>query len=148
MNLHIKTGLGIKNYVWDLNSDVENENFLTDFSWQIWAKTTKIILSSESVKTKVHKESNSCEKCYFSISAFYKINFWLILKKLSQKIDFLHFPHFEIIAHLHMGQFPEDGNFGGFMSNFFFQAEGYCCKTNGYWRLLLICADQSWLVHG
>ena len=30
----------------------------------------------------------------------------------------------------------------------FFQAEGYCCKTNGYWRLLLICADQSWLVHG
>ena len=35
MNLRIKTGLGIKNYVWDLNSDVENENFLTDFSWQI-----------------------------------------------------------------------------------------------------------------
>ena len=100
MNLHIKTGLGIKNYVWDLNSDVENENFLTDFSWQIWAKNTKIIFSSESVKTKEHKESNSCEKCYFSISAFYKINFWPILKKLSQKIDFLHFPHFEIFAHL------------------------------------------------
>ena len=98
MNLHIKTGLGIKNYVWDLNSDVENEIFLTDFSWQIWAKNTKIIFSSESVKTKEHKESNSCEKCYFSISAFYKINFWPILKKLSQKIDFLHFPHFEIFA--------------------------------------------------
>ena len=99
MNLHIKTGLGIKNYVWDLNSDVENENFLTDFSWQIWAKNTKIIFSSESAKTKEHEESNSCEKCYFSISAFYKINFWPILKKLSQKIDFLHFPHFEIFAH-------------------------------------------------
>ena len=75
MNLHIKTGLGIKNYVWDPNSDVENENFLTDFSWQIRAKNTKIIFSSESVKTKEHKEGNSCEKCYFSISAFYKINF-------------------------------------------------------------------------
>ena len=101
MNLHIKTSLDIKNYVWDLNFDVENENFLTDFSWQIWAKNTKIIFSSESVKTKEHKESNSCEKCYFSISAFYKINFWPILKKLSQKIDFLHFPHFEIIAPLY-----------------------------------------------
>ena len=101
MNLHIRTGLGIKNYVLDPNSDVENEIFLTDFSWQIWAKNTKIIFSSESVKTKEHKESNSCEKCYFSISAFYKINFWPILKKLSQKIDFLHFPHFEIIAQIY-----------------------------------------------
>ena len=99
MNLHIKTSLDIKNYVWDLNSDVENENFLTDFSWQIWAKNTKIIFSSESVKTKEHKESNSCDKYYFSINAFYKINFWPILKKLSQKIDFGHFPLFEIIAH-------------------------------------------------
>ena len=25
MNLHIKTALGIKIYVWNLNSDVENE---------------------------------------------------------------------------------------------------------------------------
>ena len=41
--------------------------FLTDFLWQIWAKNTKIIFSSESVKTKEHKESNSCEKYYFSI---------------------------------------------------------------------------------
>ena len=32
----------------------------------------------------------------------------------------------------HMGQFLQDGNFGGFMSIFFFQAEGYCCKTNGF----------------
>ena len=59
--LHIKTGLGIKNYFLDPNSDVEDENFFTDFSWQIWAKNTKISLSSESVKTKEHKESNSCE---------------------------------------------------------------------------------------
>ena len=51
MNLHIKAGLGIKNYVLDPNSDVENENFLTDFSGQIRAKNTKI-MSSESVKIK------------------------------------------------------------------------------------------------
>ena len=55
MNLHIKSGLGIKNYVLDPNSDVENENFLTDFSWQILAKNTKISLSSESVKIKEQK---------------------------------------------------------------------------------------------
>ena len=58
MNLHIETGLGIKssNYVWDPNSDVENGNFLTDFSW-LSAKNTKIKYSSESVKTKEHKKS-------------------------------------------------------------------------------------------
>ena len=101
MNLHIKTGLGIKNHVLDLNSDVEDEIFLTDFSWQIWAKNTKINFSSESVKTKEHKESNSCDKYHFSINAFYKINLWPILKKLLQKIDFHHFPLFEIIARMH-----------------------------------------------
>ena len=100
MNLHIKTGLGIKNYVLDPNSNVEYEIFLTDFSWQIWAKNTKLNFSSESVKTKEHKESNSCEKYYFLIDAFYKINFWPILKKLSQKIDFRHFTLFEIFVHL------------------------------------------------
>ena len=51
------------------------------------------------MKTKKHKESNSCEKYYFLIDAFFKINFSPILKKLSQKIDFRHFPLFEIIAH-------------------------------------------------
>ena len=81
MNLHIKSGLGIKNYVLDPNSNVEYEIFLTDFSWQIWAKNTKLNFSSESVKTKEHKQSNSCEKYYFLIDAFYKINFWPILKK-------------------------------------------------------------------
>ena len=105
MNLHIKTGLGIKNYVLDPNSNVEYEIFLTDFSWQIWAKNTKLNFSSESVKTKEHKESNSCEKYYFLIDAFYKINFWPILKKLSQKIDFRHFPLFEIIALLQISLF-------------------------------------------
>ena len=35
VNSHITTGLGIKNYVWDPKSDVENENFATNFSWQI-----------------------------------------------------------------------------------------------------------------
>ena len=98
MNLHLKTGLGNKNYVLDPNSDVENEFFLTDFLWQFWAKNTKINFSSESVKTKEHKESNSCDKYHFSINAFYKINLWPILKKLLQKIDFHHFPLFEIIA--------------------------------------------------
>ena len=41
MNLHTKRSKGIKNYVWDPNADVENENFLTDFSWQIRAKKHK-----------------------------------------------------------------------------------------------------------
>ena len=48
-----KTSQGIKDYVEDPN--VENEIFLTDFSWQIRAKNTKINLSSESVKIKKHK---------------------------------------------------------------------------------------------
>ena len=100
MNLHIKTGLGIKNYVLDPNSNVEYEISLTEFSWQIWAKNTKLNFSSESVKTKEHKESKSCEKYYFLIDAFYKINFWPILKKLLRKINFCHFPLFEIFAHM------------------------------------------------
>ena len=93
MNLHIKTGLGIKNYVLDPNSNVEYEIFLTDFSWQLWAKNTKLNFTSESVKTKEHKESNSCEKYYFLIDAFYKINFWPILKLL-QKNRFSSFSTF------------------------------------------------------
>ena len=96
MNLHLKTGLGNKNYVLDPNSDVEND-FLTDFLWQFWAKNTKINFSSESVKTREHTESNSCDKYHFSINAFYKINLWPILKKLLQKVDFRHFP-LEIFA--------------------------------------------------
>ena len=52
------------------------------------------------MKTKEHKESNSCEKYHVSINAFYKINLRPILKKLLQKIDFCHFPLFEIFAHL------------------------------------------------
>ena len=55
MNSHIKTSLGIKNYVWDPDADVENENVLTDFSRQTRAKNTKINLSSESLKIKEHK---------------------------------------------------------------------------------------------
>ena len=108
MNLHIKTGLGIKNYVLDPNSNVEYEFFLTDFSWQIWAKNTKLNFSSESVKTKEHNESNSCKKYYFSTYAFYKINLGPILKKLLQNVDFHHFPLFEIFAHL---TFTSDGPF-------------------------------------
>ena len=98
----IKTDWGFKTYVWDPNSDIKNENILTVFFVANLSKNTKIIFSSESVKTKEHKESNSCEKYYFLIDAFYKINFWPILKKLSQKIDFRHFPLFEIIAHKHV----------------------------------------------
>ena len=48
MNLEIvweeftyKTGFGIKTYIWGPNSGVENEDFLTDFLWQICAKHTK-----------------------------------------------------------------------------------------------------------
>ena len=89
MNLHLKTGLGNKNYVLDPNSDVENDFFLTDFLWQFWAKNTKINFSSESVTTEEHQESYSC---YFSIYVFYKINLRPILKKILQKIDFRHFP--------------------------------------------------------
>ena len=41
------------------------------------------------VKTQEHKESNIFEKCDFSINVFYKINFWPILEKFLQNIDFL-----------------------------------------------------------
>ena len=68
MNLHIKTGSAIKNYVLDPNSDVENDFFLN------LIKNTKINLSSESAKTNEHKRSNNFEKYYFSRNALYKIN--------------------------------------------------------------------------
>ena len=97
-----KQVLGSKIMFLDPNSDVENETCFTHFLWQFWAKNTKINFSSESVKTKEHKESNSCNKYLFSINAFYKINLWPILKKLLQKIDFHHFPLFEIIAQLYV----------------------------------------------
>ena len=93
----MKTGLAIKNHVWDLTWCWK----WTFFDWFFLAnlsKNAKNNFSSESVKTKEHKESNSCDKYHFSINAFYKINLWPILKKLLQKIDFHHFPLFEIIA--------------------------------------------------
>ena len=40
MNLHLKTGLGNKNYVLDPNFDVENNKILTDFWRLIRAKNT------------------------------------------------------------------------------------------------------------
>ena len=59
------------------------------------------------MKTKENKESNSCEKYYFLIDAFYEINFWPILKELSHYFDFRHFPRFEIFA-LRQSQTPID----------------------------------------
>ena len=38
--------------------------------------------SSESVKTKEHKENNSYQKCDFSINAFYKIDFEGFISKV------------------------------------------------------------------
>ena len=60
-------------------------------------KNKKVIFSSHSVATKVHEGSISCEKYDFSINTFHKINFWPILKNLLHKIDFLHFPLFDIL---------------------------------------------------
>ena len=67
--------------------------FVANFS-----KIHKNQFFSESVKTNEHKQSNNCEKYYLSINALYKINLWPILKNLLQKIDFRHFPLFEIFA--------------------------------------------------
>ena len=80
----------------DSNSDVEIEQFWLIFRSQFEQKNTEINFSSESLKTKEHKEGNSCEKYDFSLNAFYKI--WPILKKLSQNVDFLHLPLLEIFA--------------------------------------------------
>ena len=41
MNLHLKTGLGNKNYVLDPNSDVENEFFFDRFFVAILSKKHK-----------------------------------------------------------------------------------------------------------
>ena len=43
MNLHLKTGLGNKNYVLDPNSDVENEFFWLIFCGKFEQKTQKSI---------------------------------------------------------------------------------------------------------
>ena len=91
MDLYIKTGSGIKNYVLDPKSDVENENFLTDFLWQIWAKNTKIYFSSESVKTNEHKQSNNCEKYYFPIYAFSQNQFVTNFEEVIAKNQFSSF---------------------------------------------------------
>ena len=80
----------------DPNSDVEDEKFWPLFRGKFEQKNIKLNFSSESVKTKEHKESNSCEEYDFSLNAFSKI--WPILKKLSQNVDFLHLPLFEIFA--------------------------------------------------
>ena len=100
MSLHIKTGLGIKNYVLDPNWDVENEKFWTDFCDKFEQQTQKPIFLQNQWNLKNIKKSNSCENYHLSINAFYKINLWQILKKLLQKIDFRHFPLFEIFAHI------------------------------------------------
>ena len=56
MNLHIKTGLGIKSYVLDPNFDVENNKIWTDFWRQIRAKNTIFFLISNNFwqKTYIH----------------------------------------------------------------------------------------------
>ncbi len=57
MNLHIKSGLGLKNYVLDPNSDVEDEHFLNDLLWQIWTKTQKSIFLQNQWKLKNIKKA-------------------------------------------------------------------------------------------
>ena len=123
MNLHIKTGSGIKNYVLDPNSDVENENLWLIFGDKFEQKTQKSIFSSESVKTKENKESNSCEKYHFSINAFYKINLWPISKKLLQKLNFRHFPLFEIFAQMYLSK-----NMCSILSYSWLSDENLCLK--------------------
>ena len=59
-----------------------------------------MIFSSESVKNKKNKESNTYQKYNFSIDVFFIINFGPILKDLSQNFVFRHFPPFTIFAQL------------------------------------------------
>ena len=47
MNLHLKTGLGNKNYVLDPNSDVENEFFGLIFYGKFEQKTQKSIFQNQ-----------------------------------------------------------------------------------------------------
>jgi len=56
--------------------------------------------SSESVKNKKNKESNTYQKYNFSKNVFFIINFGPILKDLSQNFVFRHFPPFTIFAQL------------------------------------------------
>ena len=89
MKLYIKTCLVMKNYVLDLKFDVENEKFIfvIDFSWQIWAKKTQKLFLCFQTQWKLRNIKKAIVvKNDFSRNAFYKINFWPILKKLSQKI--------------------------------------------------------------
>ena len=52
MNLHLKTGLGNKNYVLDPNSDVENEFFWLIFCGKSEQKTQKSICLQNQLKLK------------------------------------------------------------------------------------------------
>ena len=94
MNLHIKTGLGIKNYVLDPNSNVEYEFFWLNFRGNFEQKTQNLIFLQNQWKLKNIKKAIVVKKNYLLIDAFYKINFWPILKKLSQKNDFFFIFHF------------------------------------------------------
>ena len=69
---------------------LEDFTFMTRLSEQ---KKTKINCSSESVKTKNVKKA-----IVVRMYNFYKINFPPILKKLSQKVYFLHFPLFDYLS--------------------------------------------------
>ena len=87
-------------FIWEMNLEIDWDEFMYKnrfrhqnlclgpqfWCWQ-WrfldwlfvanlCKNTKINFTSESLKTKEHKESNSYEKCDFPIDPFYKIN-WL-----------------------------------------------------------------------
>ena len=74
------------------------------FFWLIFCgkfkqKTQKSICLQNQWKSKNIKKA-IVVKNIISQYMIFKINFWPILKKLSQKINFLHFPLFEICAHM------------------------------------------------
>ena len=99
MNLHIKSGLGIKNYVLDPNSEVENENFLTDFRGKFEQKTQKSIFLKNQWKLKNIKKAIVVKNIIAEEMPFTKSNFEQFWRSYCKKNDFRRFPLFEIFAH-------------------------------------------------
>ena len=92
-----KTSYGIKNYVWDPNADVENENFWLIFHGKFEQKTQKSVCLQNQWKLKNIKKAIVVNILFLNI-CFLQNQFVTNFEEAIAKNDFRHFPLFETFA--------------------------------------------------